>query len=209
MFSAAIVNNLKIKDYFISHNKNTSFLRITGGTDFYDGASITLYGRNYSNIDDRGDFVIRAFWKDSENHYSLSDLIGYPDGRLFWIGNDLAGAAIVSKNISYTGYIKFSCGLIIQWGKTSTYNMTNHTYSDDTSKQYIERELEIPLTLTTYGSSNIFTNFCQNQMANISSQKITFGFLTSNTKARIHCSGLNYSVPTTMFYDIAYLIVGY
>ena len=84
--------------------------------DFYEGAGITLYGRNNSNINDRGDFVIRAFWKDSENHYLLSDLIGYPDGRLSWKDNDLAGAAIISKNISYTGYIKFRCGLIIQWG---------------------------------------------------------------------------------------------
>jgi hypothetical protein len=46
------------------------------------------------------------------------EMCGYPDGRLTWNGNDLAGSAIVAKSLSANGYVKYASGLIIQWGTT-------------------------------------------------------------------------------------------
>ena len=65
------------------------------------------------NHSDNGFFTLNA-----NDGTTNSSLVGRPNGSLTWNGLDLSGASIESKNIYLNGYIKFACGLIIQW----TYN---------------------------------------------------------------------------------------
>ena len=90
-------------------NSNSNFWELIAGISINDASGITIWGIN--NADQNGGFRIRA--KDGTNR---NDLIGYPDGELYWGGHDLAGSTIVAKSISGNGYIKYVSGLIIQWG---------------------------------------------------------------------------------------------
>ena len=133
----ASAGSLIIKPYVMYRNVNDNTFNIYGGQDFGYGANLALRGMNHS---DNGFFTLNA------NDGTInSSLVGRPNGRLTWNGLDLSGSAIESKNIYHNGYIKFACGLIIQW----TYN--NRSSLSTTSV----KEYSYPINF------GIVTAFCQ------------------------------------------------
>ena len=98
----------------ILKTSDNSELLIGGASAWYNGAHIVLRGKDI-NGESKGVFTLVAAL--SQNN--TKSLYGHPDGRLSWSGNDLAGAAIVAKDLASNGYIKFASGLILQWGDLS------------------------------------------------------------------------------------------
>ena len=98
---------------------NDSFLTLRGCTNSASaGSYLTLFGVDYSG-NDAGGVIIQVTDGESYKRLKLSK-----NGNLTWIGNDLAGAAITSYNLSMAakGYIAFASGLILQWSETHNYN---------------------------------------------------------------------------------------
>lgn len=89
---------------------------IIGGTTGSTGASLTLKGM--SN-DLTGQFRLKTVNNANQSH----ELVGsspLSGGTLTWDGNDLAGSAIVAKQIAgHYGYRKTADGFLMQWGKIS------------------------------------------------------------------------------------------
>lgn len=90
---------------------------IIGGTVRSTGASLTLKGM--SNDATTGQFRLKTVNNVNQSH----ELVGsspLSGGTLTWDGNDLAGSAIVAKQIAgYLGYRKTADGFLMQWGKIS------------------------------------------------------------------------------------------
>jgi hypothetical protein len=86
------------------------------------GATLNLCGKDYSG--NPGRFILGA--ADGTN---TPKLVGFPDGRMIWDNNDLAGSAIVAKSLTNENswYYKLASGLIVQGGLTSTPSFTNTT----------------------------------------------------------------------------------
>ena len=96
----------------IGRNVDDSYLNLYSATYWNKGGHISL--SSYQALDNPGGFRLCT---GNNSDSSVKYLTGKPNGKLTWDDNDLASVAIVSKNITYTGYIKLVCGLIIQWGK--------------------------------------------------------------------------------------------
>ncbi len=86
-----------------------------GGTSLTDSASISVYGNNEQY--NTGKIILRTQDPEKAEHY----LIMYRNGVLSHESNDLGAAAIVAKNFSGNGYIKYANGMTMQWG---VYNYT-------------------------------------------------------------------------------------
>lgn len=98
---------------------NGKSLSIQAGADDLAGSSLFLINREVEdghNIEDKGAFGLRTSRKGSSNnaaHY----FIGRPNGTLVWDNIDLAGAGIVSQQLSQdASYIKYANGLLVQFG---------------------------------------------------------------------------------------------
>lgn len=92
---------------------DSTIIRIIAGSDRGAGRNpgVYLFSKD-SNDANKGIFNISA-----GNGEVGHNLMGYPDGRLKWGSNDLAGSAIVAKSFGENGYVKYVSGLIIQWGE--------------------------------------------------------------------------------------------
>ncbi len=90
---------------YLCRNVNDRTFDIYGGT-IGEGAYMSLFGAQ-----NEGAFYLTA----KKNSSQYASLIGSALGKLTWNSNDLSGAAIVAKNLATNGYIKFACGLILQW----------------------------------------------------------------------------------------------
>lgn len=91
---------------------DSSEITLWGGAGIYSGGSMVLYGRTRTD-GFKGVAQLRAMIEGASKN-----LLCYPDGRMTWGENDLAGSAIVAKNLSPNGYVKRASGEIIQWGTT-------------------------------------------------------------------------------------------
>ena len=105
----------------ICRNEDTSSLMIIGGKSTNDSAFLQAYGKN-------NNLYPGVFSLNANIGNGVKSLVGFPDGRLTWNNNDLAGSAIISKNLVSNSYIVFASGLILQWA----YLMS------DLGKQYID-----------------------------------------------------------------------
>ena len=123
LLSAVATNSLILLGSEINRSINNDGIQIWGGNDAYKGGGLQLLGIKNSHFP--GIFQLTA--NDNTNHIMLR---GVPDGKLIWNSNDLAGAAIVSKNLtSNNGYITYVTNLTIQYGATNlSGDVTNVTY---------------------------------------------------------------------------------
>lgn len=110
-------SNILFDGKILKQTVDDDFITICGGSSTNNSPYFQVYGKNHSAHP--GHFQIVA--KDDT---SARSLIGTAQGDLTWVNNDLAGAAIVAKNLTQKGYINYASGLIIQWGigQTITYN---------------------------------------------------------------------------------------
>ena len=72
---------IKRAGVFATGTTAEAVLSIHGGTDSTDGSGVWLYGKDNANA---GKFIIRA-----SNGTKSVDLVGYPDGSLFWNGKNV------------------------------------------------------------------------------------------------------------------------
>lgn len=98
----------------IGRNVDDSYLNLYSATYWNKGGHISL--SSYQALENPGGFKLCT---GNNSNSSVKYLIGKPDGTLTWVGNDLAGTAIVAKSLNINGYIKFASGLIIQWFRSS------------------------------------------------------------------------------------------
>lgn len=97
---------------FISRYLNTSYLQIMGGTTYNTGAHLSLSANN-NLMYGSGSFALVSALAGKPQ----KALIGKLDGSLIWNGTDLAGAGIVSQQLSQEmSYIKYANGLLVQFG---------------------------------------------------------------------------------------------
>ncbi len=97
---------------FISRYLNTSFLQIMGGTTYNTGAHLSL-SANSDIMYGSGSFALVSALAGKPQ----KALIGKLDGSLIWNGTDIAGAGIVSQQLSQeASYIKYANGLLVQFG---------------------------------------------------------------------------------------------
>ena len=95
-------------------NGNDGLCIIGGDKDNVSGATLQLFGQTHSSY--AGRFYLRASTRSDLNdtsHPSV-DLVGYPDGHLFW--ND---KEIERVNSSGSNYIRYNSGLQICFGGIS------------------------------------------------------------------------------------------
>ena len=85
-----------------------AYLEILGSTSFGMGASIQMYGNNYT----KQPHLTGVMRIGCHNH----SLYLCPDGRMMWDSTDIGASGVVAKMLGQTGYIKYASGLIIQWG---------------------------------------------------------------------------------------------
>lgn len=95
--------------FVLRKNDNLYGIQLWSGTSYNNGASISLYGKGYSQV---GVFNIGAY---GENISSL--LHGEPNGTLTWGGKN-----IERINASGSNYIRFESGLQICWGNNISFN---------------------------------------------------------------------------------------
>ena len=134
--SGGIMTNSNGFNYTQITTNDNGGLVLRGGTGYRKGALLALFGKDNTNA---GRFMLSA-----DNGTNSVDLIGQADASLIWAGNDLGGAAIVSKSIAYNGYIKYANGLILQWGGD---------YSSPASKKVINYPISFPIAV--YGACAI------------------------------------------------------
>ena len=100
-------------------NNDNSYIRIMCGDSVSNSPFILLNGNNGYGSATKG---LIAFSAQNTESIAPVTLSINPNGSLLFKGNyigetmDLGGAAIVSKSITYNGYIKYANGLIMQWG---------------------------------------------------------------------------------------------
>ena len=99
--NADLVNQIRLK-------YDDGYLEILGSTSFGMGASIQMYGNNYTKQPQLTG-VMRI---GCSNH----SLFLCPDGRMMWDNNDIGASGVIAKMLGETGYVKYASGLIIQWG---------------------------------------------------------------------------------------------
>ena len=105
------IQNIQIVNNSIKSNVNNEYTFLSGSTGASEkGAIFQAFGKD--NNASPGYFRIYA-----STGINSKILEGTPTGALTWNHNDLAGAAIVAKNINTNGYIHFSCGFILQWNR--------------------------------------------------------------------------------------------
>ena len=97
------------------HKDTDSFIGIYGSDFNGDTSSILVYGRDVTGSN-KG-----AIGLECVANGNLTSLL-LRDGALSYNGNDLGGSAIVASSYDRTGYIKYACGLIIQYGESSSDN---------------------------------------------------------------------------------------
>ena len=97
---------------------NDRILIIGGGMQYQDGSHIVLIGKDSEkNVTDPSMVNGFAINTGEDETYGTGRLIGKVNGSLTWNELDLANSAIIAKNITKNGYIKYKNGLIIQWIK--------------------------------------------------------------------------------------------
>lgn len=104
------------RQFWLAHVSGETQYRtvIQGATGWSDGASVYLHGKDYADdATNKGVFQIRA--SDGTNGHTL---LGKPDGTMTWGGFDVVISA--AKTLANNGYVKFSNGLIVQWGYTGS-----------------------------------------------------------------------------------------
>lgn len=84
------------------------YFEIVGAQSFVAGASIQMYGNNYT----KQPHLTGVMRIGCHNH----SLFLCPDGRMMWDSTDIGASGVVAKMLGQTGYIKYASGLIIQWG---------------------------------------------------------------------------------------------
>lgn len=93
-------------------DSDTKRIRLVGGTQYLNGASLDLYG---GQANEGGVFILAT--ADGNN---IAYFQGYPNGDLAWKVNNtaysLAETAVVSSSLGQNGYVKYKSGLIKQWG---------------------------------------------------------------------------------------------
>lgn len=101
-----LTGNLILSKGLIAKSNVVGELTISGGTDWNDSASITLYGKDSSVLP--GGFRIRA----GENAYTLQ---GTSDGILKWDGKDIitSGDGTISGRKTFTTIAKFTSGISV------------------------------------------------------------------------------------------------
>ena len=129
-------------------NKNDEGLILCGGSSLYNGAHLELYGKDFSAAN--GAFKLTTIRADGGS----INLFGNGSGGLWWMGNDLAGAAIVAKNLAENGYIKFANGLILQW----THNRINdgNEWTTSNAGSGLFRNVPFPIAYTTDSNRIVF-----------------------------------------------------
>lgn len=107
----------------IKCNNDNNYFTIWGSTEWNKGAQLTLMGKD--NLNNSGGFELSVVDSNSSPIY----LVGNKT-ELTWNNNDLAGAAIVSKNLtSNSGYITYATNFMIQYGASNiSGEVTNVTY---------------------------------------------------------------------------------
>lgn len=113
---------------------------------------------------------------------------------LTWNGNDLGSSAIVAKSIGLSGYIKYASGLIMQWGRTDTSQM-----SESGSGRQVE--INLPISFSSGAGPRVsVTNPCISgtQFTNLN----TWSYCS--TSKIVVCDN---DVASTMY--IVWLAIGY
>lgn len=78
---------------FIANTNDAQYIRINGGTDANNGASIILFGKDNSSA---GEFYIRA-----RNGSTIKDLKGKPDGALTWDSKSVIVGTEASETFTF------------------------------------------------------------------------------------------------------------
>ena len=128
-------------------NNDNGYIRIMCGDSDSDSPFILLNGNNGYGSSTKG--LIAFLAQNTESIAPVTLYINPNDSLLFrgnYIGEpmDLGGAAIISKSITYNGYIKYANGLILQWGGD---------YSSPASKKVINYPISFPIAV--YGACAI------------------------------------------------------
>ena len=135
-----------------------------------------MYGNNAPYNAGRIVLCTRDPDPEKYEHY----LIMYQDGVLSHESNDLGAAAIVSKSLSTNGYIKFACGLLIQW----THNFINDSngWSTSNAGPGLVRTITFPIAYTMDSYNNRIVFFASYREGGFSSfVKVKTGSYTLNS----------------------------
>lgn len=89
-------------------------IQLISGNNYTNSGHLVLYNSTMSG-DLAGGFNLCAAVDGNDSH--VIRLTGRTDGALIWNNIDLGNAAIVSKLFNVNAYIKYACGLILQWGQ--------------------------------------------------------------------------------------------
>lgn len=129
---------------------DSNYMRIVCGDDIADSPFIFFNGNDSTGTNEKG--IIDLY---SQNTTSTTPTILHLDthnGLLYrkWSGRfaDLGSASIIEKSIVQNGYIKYTCGLILQWGSV---NVSNRT---DISITYPITFNQLYSFVSTYGSED-------------------------------------------------------
>jgi len=119
-----LIGNLKTDTNLISSNDD-NYIMIIGGDNKYDSPFIFMNGNNGDGSVVKGRIVLNA-----QDLTESTTLILDPNGELLLDNSssdatDLGAAAIVAKNFSGNGYIKYASGMTMQWGQKYTQNGTD------------------------------------------------------------------------------------
>ena len=141
----------------INRINDDGLLILSGENSLSLGTKLELYGRN----------ATPRFNLQAADRTTGVSLIGKPDKTLTWDGNDLGGAAIVAQNLVSNGYIKFACGLLIQW----THNRINdgNEWTTSNTGSGLFRNVPFPIAYTIDSSINMIVFFASYREGGFSS----------------------------------------